>query len=99
MLALVLFVGDIIPVINRVEQEIKELIGYYKFTIKQRVQASNHLESIKIKDGSLFAIKDLEKEIKNFTCKEKVIITKIKEIIENDKNLHSMQKTHHIGHP
>ena len=82
--------GEIkVPVINRVEQEIKELIGYYKFTIKQRVQASNHLESIKIKDGSLFAIKDLEKEIKNFTCKEKVIITKIKEIIENDTNLHS----------
>ena len=62
----------------------KELIGYYKFTTKQRVQASNHLESIQIKDGSVYAIKDLEKEIKNFRLKEKAVIVKIKEIIKND---------------
>jgi transposase len=82
--------GEIrVPVVNKVEQEIKELIGYYKFTSKQRVQANNHLESIKIKDGSSYAIKDLEKEIKNFAFKEKAIIVKIKEMIQDDAILNS----------
>ncbi len=82
--------GEIkVPIINKAEQEIKELIGYYKFTTKQRVQANNRLESLKIKDGSLYAIKGLEKEIKNFSLKEKAIIIKIKEIIENDISLYS----------
>jgi len=82
--------GEIrVPVVNKIEQEIKELIGYHKFITKQRVQASNHLESLKIKNGSSYAIKDLEKEIKNFSIKEKAIILKIKEMIEDDVILSS----------
>lgn len=73
-----------VPVINPVEQEIKELISYYKFTTKRRVQTNNHLESLQVKDGSSYAIKDLQKEIINFIKKEKSIIEKIKELIKND---------------
>ena len=51
--------------IGEVVEEIKELIRYYKFTTKQRVQNSNHLESLKAKDGSKYAIKDLQNNIKS----------------------------------
>ena len=82
--------GEIkVPSTNPVEQEIKELIGYYKFITKQRVQASNHLEAIEAKDGSFYVVKELQKEIKNLLEKEKEIITKIKEIIEKDAALFS----------
>ena len=47
-----------IPVINPIEKEIKELIGYYKFTTRRRVQTNNHLEALTIKDGSSYATKD-----------------------------------------
>lgn len=76
-----------VPVINPIEQEIKELIGYYKFTTRRRVQTNNHLESLTIKEGSSYAIKDLQKEIKNLSIKEKAIIVKIKELINNDTAL------------
>jgi len=73
-----------IPVINLIEQEIKELIGYYKFTTRRRVQTNNHLESLIIKDGSSYAIKDLQQDIKKLIKKEKSIIEKIKELISDN---------------
>jgi len=76
-----------VPALNPVEKEIKELIGYYKFTTRRRVQASNHLEALTIKDGSVYAAKDLKKEIKNLSTKEKEIISKIKELIQNNETL------------
>jgi len=41
--------------------QIKELMGYYKFTTKQRTQCTNHLEALKAKNSTSYAIKDLEK--------------------------------------
>jgi len=76
-----------VPVINPIEKEIKELIGYYKFTTRRRVQTNNHLEALTIKDGSSYAAKDLKKEIKNLSMKEKEIIEKIRELIQNDEIL------------
>ena len=52
-----------VPMYNKVVEEIKELIGYYKFTSKQRIKAVNHLESLAAKDGSSYAISDLKKTI------------------------------------
>ena len=77
-----------VPVINEVEQEIKDLISYYKFITKQKVKTSNHLESLSVKNGSVYAIKELKKEIKSLTCKEKSIIEKIKELIKTDEILY-----------
>ena len=77
-----------VPVINKTEQEIKDLIGYYKFITKQRVQTNNHLESLTSKEGSSYAIKELQKEIKKLLIKEKEIIDKIKEMIKKDTNLY-----------
>ena len=80
--------GEIkVPEYNEVVEEIKELMGYYKFTTKQRVQNSNHLEALKAKDGSKYAIKDLEKNIKDLKEKESEIIYKIKTIIADDDEL------------
>jgi transposase len=80
--------GEIkVPEYNEVVEEIKELMGYYKFTTKQRVQNSNHLEALKAKDGSSYAIKDLEKNIKDLKEKESEIIYKIKTIIASDDEL------------
>ena len=80
--------GEIkVPEYNEVVEEIKELMGYYKFTTKQRVQNSNHLESLKAKDGSKYAIKDLEKNINDLKEKESDIIYKIKTIIASDDEL------------
>ena len=80
--------GEIrVPPYNKVVEEIKELMGYYKFTTKQRVQHSNHLEALTAKDGSKYAIKDLEKNIKTLKEKKKEIIYTIKTIIASDDEL------------
>lgn len=76
-----------IPPYNIVVEEIKELMGYYRFTSKQRVQNSNHLESLKAKDGSSYAMADLKRNIKRLREQEKEIIKKVKDIIASDEEL------------
>jgi transposase len=67
-------------------EQIKELMGYYKFTSKQATQLKNHLEALTSKDGSSFAIKELKKSIKESKIKEQKIIDQIQAII--DQNSH-----------
>lgn len=76
-----------VPNYNETIEEIKELMGYYKFTTKQRVQNSNHLEALKAKNGSSFAISDLKRNIDNLKIKEISIISKVKEIIYSDEDM------------
>lgn len=76
-----------IPFISVVVEDIKELMSYYKFTVKQRVMASNHLESIAIKDGNNYVISSLEDEIKMLKYKENDIVINIKKIISSDEDL------------
>jgi transposase len=73
-----------VPVINRAEQELKTLIGYYKFTTKQRVQTNNHLESLSIKDSSCAVVKKLQKRVKELKHQEEQIIEEIKVMIGQD---------------
>ena len=54
-----------VPQYDKIVEEIKELMGYYKFTTKIKTKAINHLESLKAKDGSSYAISDLNKTINN----------------------------------
>jgi transposase len=77
----------VIPVINSIAENIKELMSYYKFIVKQRVMAINHLESIKAKDGSDYIFKSLKKEILLLKEKEKEIIAKIRNLILKDQKL------------
>jgi transposase len=76
-----------VPSYNATVEEIKELMGYYKFTSKQRVKAINHLEALKAKDGSSYAISDLKRTIDSFKKKEIDIIAQVKIIIASDDNL------------
>jgi len=77
----------VIPVINPVAEDIKELMSYYKLIIKQRVMVKNHLESIEVKDGNNYIIKSLTKEILLLKNKADSIINEIKNIISKDKDL------------
>lgn len=80
--------GEItIPIVNEVTESIKELMSYYKFTVKNRVKANNHLESVEVKDGVKYVIKSLKKEIKELRDKEDAIICEIHSIIVSKKEL------------
>jgi len=80
--------GEIrVPQYDKVVEEIKELMSYYKFTTKIKTKAMNHLESLKAKDGSTYAISDLKKTIDNNEKKQANIILQIKKIIESDDKL------------
>ena len=76
-----------VPVINVVAEDIKELMSYYIFTVKQRVAVQNHHEALRCKEGNSYALKDLLKRVKDLKDKEIEIIEKVKEIIEKDHML------------
>jgi transposase len=76
-----------IPVINKTAEDIKELMSYYMFTVKQRVAMQNHYEALRVKDGNNYALKDLKKRVKQMKQKEDEIIQKIDEIIKEDDKL------------
>jgi len=73
-----------IPHYDGTVEQIKELMGFYKFTIKQTIQMKNHLESLLSKNGSRFAIKELKASIKSSREKEQKIIQEIQNIINNN---------------
>jgi len=77
----------VIPIINPVVENIKELMSYYKFIVKQRIMSNNHLESIAIKDGNNYIISSLEYEIALLKNKENDIVINIKSIIKSDEKL------------
>jgi len=56
------------------------------FTVKQRVAVNNHHEALNSKDGNAYALKDLKKRIKELKTKEDEILSKIKNIIQEDEN-------------
>ena len=82
-------INDIkIPIIDEVVEELKELISYYRFIIKQQMQNKSHLEAISIKEGSSIVIKTIKQEIESLTNKEIKIIEAIKKIIAKDEKLY-----------
>ncbi len=93
-----------IPQYDEDVELIKELMGYYKFIIKQTTQQKNHLESLTAKDGSSFAIKALKKSIKESKEKSQNIIDEIQGVIDtnpkyksNYENIISMTGIGQIG--
>ena len=73
-----------VPPYHVVAQEIAELMSYYRFTIKQRVKANNHLESLTAKEGSSYAIKELKKRIASFKKQETEILAHMKSIVAKE---------------
>lgn len=78
-----------VPVVDSTAETIKELMSYYRFTVKQRVAMNNHHEALRHKEGNVYALKDLTKRIKELKAKEAEILEKIKEIIEGDERFAS----------
>lgn len=76
-----------VPVVNLLAQSIKEMMSYYKFTVKKRVSVTNHLESVIAKDGNSYVLRSLTKEIKDLKAKEEEIISKVHSTIFEDKDL------------
>ncbi len=76
-----------VPDFDTTVEEIKELMSYYKFIVKQRVKTSNHLESLESKDGSTYAIRDLKKSIAAFKRQEADTLLQIRQIITADAKL------------
>jgi transposase len=80
--------GEIkVPTYDKRVEEMHDLMSYYKFTVKSRVRLNNHLESLIAKDGCLYAIAELKKEVKKYRLKESEINSKILEIINKDEKL------------
>ncbi len=77
----------IIPTINSSVEEIKEMMGYYKIKLKQRVQLSNHLEALSAKDNNSSLVKRLQKEIKELKKTEVEIIDDIYQMIAKNETL------------
>ncbi len=73
-----------VPVYDEDVERIKELMAYYKFTTKQTTQQKNHLESLTSKEGDAFAIRELERSIKESKEKEQRIIEQIQTIIDSN---------------
>ena len=76
-----------IPSINFLVEEIKELMVYYKLKMKQRVQLSNHLESLESKQGNTSLIRRLKKEVKGLKEVEVLIMDEMYELITQDEKL------------
>jgi transposase len=76
-----------IPTINPIVEEIKELISYYKLKVKQRVQLSNYLEALSVKNSNKTLVKTIEKELKSLKKQEDNIIETINSIIKKNETL------------
>ncbi len=76
-----------VPDYNKIVEDMKTLMSYYKFIVKSRVRSSNHLESIVAKDGLSYAIESLNDEIKEYKIKEVDILSQIIDIVNRDDKL------------
>lgn len=76
-----------VPVINPLVEDIKELMAYYRLKIKQRVQLSNHLEALDVKEGNNSLIKTIKSELKVLKMQEEKVIENVHKIIEADSTL------------
>ena len=83
-----------IPTIDKAQEELSEMLTYYKFLQKQRVSFSNHLEALSAKDGSLYIKTKLNREIKQLKEQEEEMIIKMKSLIISDEIM--AQKFEHI---
>jgi len=76
-----------VPVIDPIVEEMKELMVYYRLRIKQRVQLSNHLESLVSRGGSKVLIRTVKAEIKSLKKSEDNIIEQVYSIISKSEYL------------
>ncbi len=76
-----------IPIINAVQEELAEMLTYFKFIQKERVSFSNHLETLNSKDGSIMIVKKLKEEIKHLRTEEDNMIVSMKKLLLTDPKM------------
>lgn len=76
-----------VPIIDEVQERIKELLTYYKLLQKQRNAVSNYLEALAAKDKATPLYKKLLKECQRLKLEEETVIEEILEIIRSDERL------------
>ncbi|XPV69885.1 MAG: IS110 family transposase [Halarcobacter sp.] len=76
-----------IPIVDTIEEELKELISGYKLIIKQQVITKNHIAALKAKKDKSYLIKEFELQNQFLKKQEQKIIKKIKSIIKKDEKL------------
>ena len=76
-----------VPVIDPIVEEMKELMVYYRLRVKQRVQLSNHLESLVSRGGSKVLIRTVNAEIKSLKKSEDNITEQVHTIIFKSEDL------------
>ena len=76
-----------VPVHDENIENIKDYMSYYKFVVKELVQAKNILEAMKHNQTNKYILNSLEKKINTFQKESLKIIEKIKEIISQDQFL------------
>lgn len=80
--------GDIIiPVIDKAQEALGTMIGYYKLLQKQRNAFSNHLEALDAKEGDSPIKKKLQKAILKLKKQEEEMIKEMKDLILLDTKL------------
>lgn len=73
-----------IPIYDADVEQIKELMSFYKFTIKQTAQLKGHLESLVSKDGDKFSVKELKKSIVISKERAKRILEQVHQLIQSN---------------
>jgi transposase len=76
-----------VPVIDNLQENLGEMLSFYKLLQKQRLAFSGHLESLESKDGNQFIIKQIKKDIKSLKNQENQLIEQMKELIHSKEEL------------
>jgi len=76
-----------VPIINCVQEELSEMLTYFKFIQKERVSFSNHLEALDSKNGSIMIVKKLKQEIKHLRSEEENMIVSMKILLLSDSKM------------
>jgi len=76
-----------VPIVNAVQEELSEMLTYFKFIQKERISFSNHLEALDSKDGSIMIVKKLKQEIKYLRAEEDNMIVSMKKLLLTDSKM------------
>jgi transposase len=76
-----------VPVIDESVEQLKEIMSYYKFLLKQKVAFKNHLEAAKANHSSKQLISQMNKNIVRLQTEQSKLIEKAKSMVRQDKNL------------
>ena len=80
--------GDIaVPVIDEVQETLKEMLTLYKLLQKQRTALSNHLEALEAKKRITLITKKVHKEVKRMKQQEEELVDEMLALINADEKL------------